>query len=119
VGLLLAKFLNSASISGVRRALGASRRDLFLQHMVEVGVVAFAGAIIGLGVGALGLKGFRALYQLSVQFNMGGGLQALAHIDVASVAVAVVLAVLATFAAGIYPAWRIGRIEPGRYLKNQ
>ncbi len=29
IGLLLAKFLNAAPLSGVRRALGASRRDLF------------------------------------------------------------------------------------------
>ncbi len=119
VGLLLAKFLNGASISGVRRALGARRRDLFMQHMVEVSLIAVAGAALGLGLGALGLKGFRALYELSTIFNRGGGLQALAHIDVASVMIAIALAVVATFAAGIYPAWRIGRIQPAVYLKNQ
>jgi putative ABC transport system permease protein len=119
VGLLLAKFLNAASITGVRRALGASRRDLFVQHMVEVGVVALAGAVIGLGLGALGLKGFRTLYELNSVFDRGAGLQALAHIDYNSVMIAVALAVIATFAAGIYPAWRIGRIEPAVYLKNQ
>jgi putative ABC transport system permease protein len=119
VGLLLAKFLNGASISGVRRALGARRRDLFTQHMIEVGVIALAGATLGLGLGALGLKGFRALYSLNTLFNRGGGLQTLAHIDVASVTIAIVLAVVATFAAGIYPAWRIGRIQPAVYLKNQ
>jgi putative ABC transport system permease protein len=119
VGLLLAKFLNAASISGVRRALGARRRDLFMQHMVEVGVIALAGAALGLGLGALGLKGFRALYELSTLFNRGAGLQALAHIDIASVMIAMALAVVATFAAGVYPAWRIGRIQPAVYLKNQ
>src|SRR2546422_7471464 len=31
----LAKFLNGAAITGVRRALGASRRQIFLQHLVE------------------------------------------------------------------------------------
>lgn len=118
VGLLLAKFLNAASISGVRRALGASRRDLFAQHMVEVGVVAFVGATLGLVLGALGLKGFQQLYSLNAVFNQGG-VQQLAHIDVTSVTVAIALAVLATFAAGLYPAWRIGRIPPATYLKNQ
>jgi putative ABC transport system permease protein len=78
-----------------------------------------AGAALGLGLGVLGLKGFRALYELSMIFNRGGGLQALAHIDVASVMIAIALAVVATFAAGIYPAWRIGRIQPAVYLKNQ
>jgi putative ABC transport system permease protein len=119
VGLLLAKFLNGASISGVRRALGASRRDLFMQHMVEVGVIACFGALFGLGLGALGLKGFRARYELSSKFGGSGGLQALAHIDHASVLIAIVFALIATFAAGVYPAWRIGRIQPAVYLKNQ
>jgi ABC-type lipoprotein release transport system permease subunit len=35
------------------------------------------------------------------------------------VLIALVLAIVATFAAGLYPAWRIGRIEPAKYLKNQ
>jgi putative ABC transport system permease protein len=47
VGLLLAKFLNAAPSAGVRRALGASRRDIFFQHLTESGVVALAGGIVG------------------------------------------------------------------------
>ena len=58
VGLLLAKFLNAAPVSGVRRALGASRRDIFWQHLTESGVVALAGGIVG---GLLGLAGIWAL----------------------------------------------------------
>ena len=58
VGLLLAKFLNAAPIAGVRRALGASRRDIFWQHLTESGVVALAGGIVG---GLLGLAGVWAL----------------------------------------------------------
>jgi putative ABC transport system permease protein len=119
VGLLLAKFLNAASISGVRRALGASRKDLFAQHMVEVSLVALVGALLGLGLGALGLAGFRQLYSVSSSINRGGGMQALAHVDFTSVGIAIALAVVATLAAGIYPAWRIGRIQPAVYLKNQ
>jgi putative ABC transport system permease protein len=121
VGLLLAKFLNGASIAGVRRALGASRRALFTQHMVEVGVIAAAGALLGLALGALGLVGIRALYETYNVFSDdgGSGLQSFAHIDTTSVITAVLLAIVATFAAGLYPAWRIGRIQPAVYLKNQ
>jgi putative ABC transport system permease protein len=121
VGLLLAKFLNGASIAGVRRALGASRRALFTQHMVEVGVIAAAGALLGLAFGALGLAGIRSLYSLANAFNDGGdaGYESLAHIDTTSIITAVLLAIVATFAAGLYPAWRIGRIQPAVYLKNQ
>ena len=59
VGLLLAKFLNGAALTGVRRALGASRRQVFIQHMVETGVLAAAGALLGLILAAAGLWGLR------------------------------------------------------------
>ena len=112
VGLLLAKFLNAANITGVRRALGASRRQIFWQHLTEVGVLALAGAIVGLAFAAAGLAGLRALYAKN-------GIAELAHVDVASIVTAVVLAAVATIAAGLYPAWRIGQLSPAVYIKNQ
>lgn len=117
VGLLLAKFLSAASISGVRRALGASRRAIFAQHLVEVGAIAAAGAALGLALGALGLYAVRVMYTTSDP--RGGGYQALAHFDAVSILWAVILAAVAAIAAGLYPAWRIGRVEPAVYLKNQ
>jgi putative ABC transport system permease protein len=117
VGLLLAKFLNNAAITGVRRALGASRRQVFFQHLVEVGVISSIGAVVGLGLGALMLMGLRALYTFDP--TDAGGTQALAHVDMTSVVTAIALALLATLAAGLYPAWRIGRIPPAVYLKAQ
>jgi putative ABC transport system permease protein len=117
VGLLLAKFLNNAPMTGVRRALGASRRDIFLQHLVEVGVISSVGALLGLALGGLLLIGLRALY--TVDPTDAGGTQALAHVDMTSVVTALALAFFATIAAGLYPAWRIGRIPPATYLKAQ
>jgi putative ABC transport system permease protein len=117
VGLLLAKFLNNAPMTGVRRALGASRRDVFLQHLVEVGVISSIGALLGLVFGGLLLIGLRALY--TVDPTDAGGTQALAHVDMTSVVTALALAFFATIAAGLYPAWRIGRIPPATYLKAQ
>ena len=117
VGLLLAKFLNNAAITGIRRALGASRRQVFFQHLVEVGVISSIGAVVGLALGGLMLKGLRALY--TIDPTDGGGTQALAHVDVTSVVTALALALFATVAAGLYPAWRIGRIPPAVYLKAQ
>ncbi len=117
VGLLLAKFLNNAPITGVRRALGASRRQVFMQHLVEVGVISSIGALLGLALGGLLLMGLRALY--TVDPGDAAGTQALAHVDVTSVVTALALAFFATIAAGLYPAWRIGRIPPATYLKAQ
>jgi putative ABC transport system permease protein len=117
VGLLLAKFLNNAPLTGVRRALGASRRQVFFQHLVEVGVISTIGALLGLALGGLLLLGLKALY--TVDATDAGGTQALAHVDMTSVVTALALAFFATIAAGLYPAWRIGRIPPAIYLKAQ
>jgi putative ABC transport system permease protein len=116
VGLLLAKFLNGAAITGVRRALGASRRQIFLQLLTEVAAVASAGALAGLALGALGLRGLRALYADPLRT---GGYAALAHVDATSVIATLILAIVATLAAGLYPAWRIGKLPPASYLKSQ
>lgn len=119
VGLLLAKFLNAAPLSGLRRALGASKRQLFLQHMVEVSTIAIAGAVLGLGFGALGLAGVRALYEATSTTGRLTGVAGLLYLNISSYVTAVTLAVVATFICGLYPAWRVGRLQPASYLKNQ
>jgi putative ABC transport system permease protein len=113
VGILLTKFLRGAPIIGVRRALGASRRQIFTQHIVEVAVVAIAGALLGLGLGAIGLEGVRAINAQDSTYGM------LAHFDPVGVAWALALAALSTLAAGLYPAWSIGRLPPAGYLKSR
>ena len=118
VGLLLAKYLNSAALTGIRRALGASRRQIFIQHLVETGMLATVGAVLGLTLAGAGLWVLRALNSIFQQFNQRGA-QDIAHIDLFSVLIAVALAVVAALAAGIYPAWRVGRLPPAIYLKSQ
>src|SRR6185437_11829503 len=98
VGILLTKFLRGAPIIGVRRALGASRRQIFMQHIVEVAVVSVAGGLLGLGLGAIGLEGVRAINAQDSTYAM------LAHFDPLGVAWALALAALSTLAAGLYPA---------------
>jgi putative ABC transport system permease protein len=98
----------------LRRALGASRRDIFRQHLVEVVVLGLAGGVLGLGLSAAGLWALRLLF--ASEFDQ---YDSLAHMDPAMVGAAVALSLLAGLAAGLYPAWRIGRIQPATYLKTQ
>jgi putative ABC transport system permease protein len=118
VGLLLAKFLNAAPVTGVRRALGASRRQVFLQHLVEVALLSALGAALGLGLAMLGLSSVHHMYS-AAHLGHRGGYQELTHIDTTGVIWAIVLAIVATLAAGLYPAWRVGRVPPAVYLKSQ
>jgi len=116
VGLLLAKFLNAAPLTGLRRALGASRRDIVRQHMTEVVLIGLAGGVLGLLLAMGGLAGIRALY--GSDFDRGA-YERLTEIDPVVVLVTLGLSLLAGAVAGLYPSWRIGRTAPAIYLKTQ
>ncbi|MGH8400269.1 MAG: ABC transporter permease, partial [Gammaproteobacteria bacterium] len=55
VGLLLAKFLRRSGEIGVRRALGAARRHIYAQFLIEAGVIGLAGGVCGLILTTLGV----------------------------------------------------------------
>jgi putative ABC transport system permease protein len=115
-GMLLAKFLKGAPGAGVRRALGAKRRQIFLQYFTEAGILALVGGLLGIALGAIELAGVHALY---ARGSIGrGGYQELSHFNGTSLMWALVLAAVAALGAGIYPAWRVGRLPPALYLKN-
>jgi putative ABC transport system permease protein len=116
VGLLLAKFLNAAPLTGLRRALGASRKDIVRQHMMEVLLIGLAGGFLGLLLAIGGLAGIRAIYNSELT---GGSYDRLTAIDPVVVLVTLGLSLVAGAIAGLYPAWRIGRTAPATYLKTQ
>ena len=111
VGLLLAKFLGKASEIGVRQALGASHNDLFLQHLVESGVIGLAGGVLGLLLAWLGLEAVKAMY--------GDWIRDLAVLDLNMVLLAIALAISSSILAGLYPTWRACQVQPSQQLKAQ
>jgi putative ABC transport system permease protein len=111
VGLLLAKFMARAGEIGLRRAVGASRREVFTQYLTEAGVVGTAGAIGGVVLTGLGLVALRSLYG-------DGAIANLARLDPTMVASTVVLAILASLLAGLYPTWRACEVTPATQLKS-
>ena len=108
VGLLLAKFTRKAGEIGLRRALGASRREVFSQYMIESGVVGLSGGVLGLLLTGLGLIAVRALYS---------EYKTVAHLDWTMTGLTIVLAIAAALLAGIYPTWRACRVQPAAQLK--
>lgn len=111
MGLMLAKIMGRAGDIGVRRALGASRSAIFGQCLIEAGVVGLAGGLLGLVLTALGLLGLRSL--LSEEVGR------LTHFSLVDITIAIVLAVLATILAGLYPTWRAAQVQPAWQLKAQ
>jgi putative ABC transport system permease protein len=113
MGLLLAKFLARAPEIGVRRALGASRRDVFVQHVVEAEMVGLLGGALGvlLAVGGVAVVNGWAMTAI----NRGD----LFHFDGTMVLAAAGLSLAAGLVAGVYPAWRVCRTPPALHLKLQ
>ena len=111
IGLLLAKFLGKSGDISLRRALGASRSSLFIQHMIESGMIGLGGGIFGLCLTWLGLRGIEMLF--------GDFIKNLVGLDGVMVLSAIGLAIVSALLAGLYPTWRACRITPASQLKLQ
>jgi len=109
-GLLLAKFLRRASEIGVRRALGASRREIYTQFLVEAGMVGLAGGVLGLLLTLVGIAG--------VGWVLPRDIAALARVDVSLFITTLVVAIVATMLAGLYPTLRAASVQPAWQLKS-
>ncbi len=109
VGLLLAKFLRRSGEIGVRRALGASRGSIFVQCLIEAGVLGLLGGVFGWLLTLLGLWLVR---QQPVQYAP------LAHLDLPMFMATFLLALVASLLAGVLPALRASRVAPGLQLKT-
>jgi putative ABC transport system permease protein len=110
IGLLLAKFSVRASEIGVRRALGASRSDVFKQFLIETGVVGLVGGVLGL------ILAFGALALIGMQSR---GMSIVARMDWQMLLLTFVMSVLAALIAGLLPTWRACQVTPAIQLKSQ
>ncbi len=77
---------------GIRLALGAGRRDILLQFLLEAGILSFAGGIAGVVIGALLPWYVGLLYGVGVP------------VSILSVAVAFTVSVTVGLFFGLYPA---------------
>ena len=110
IALLLTKFVGKKGETSLRRALGASRKAIFNQQLVEVAVISFTGGIIGLLLATLGLQGIEFLYEAP---------PGLVTLDWVMVLTTIGIAIASGMIAGLYPAWRVCQIPPAAQLKTQ
>lgn len=113
IGLLLAKVMRRAKDISLRRALGASKATLFVQYIVEAGMIGLAGGLLGIGMTWLGLRGIENL------FSAYDFVTKLVRMDWVMVSAAVALAIVSALAAALYPTWRASNVTPATQLRIQ
>ncbi len=89
---------------GLRKAIGAKRRDILMQFLLEAAMLSLVGGAIGL-VGAWLIAQGISLIDL-------GGFQLKATVSPLIVLVAVLVSVIIGLTSGIYPAMRAARLNP-------
>jgi len=92
---------------GIRKALGARRRDILAQFLVESATLSVAGACVGIGCGAALALLIATVSPLPT------------HVAAWSVGVAVLLGAGVGIVAGVYPASRASLLDPIAALRQE
>jgi len=111
--LVLAKGATRQKEIAVRTSLGATRGNIFAQFLTENLVLALLGGLLGVGVGALCLRGLIAIMPrgtLPSEADLSLNLPVLLFSLAAST--------LAGLLFGCAPAWYATRVDPGEALKE-
>ena len=100
MNIMLASVLERIREIGVRRAVGATRRDVLFQFLAEAVLISLAGGVAGIAVGAglsAGIRHFAGIRTIVTFF---------------SVALAFGVSISVGLAFGIMPAWRAAKQDP-------
>lgn len=105
---------------GIRRALGASRRDITAQFLAESSALCITGGILGVVIGYLlawGLTFFAANSGIMSEFGASGTITPSFSVTTVLLAFAVSVGIGVIF--GFYPARRAAKLDPVECLRYQ
>ncbi len=92
---------------GIRKAVGALRRDVLVQFMIEALALSLLGGVLGTFIG------------WGVSRLIGPAVNVTAVVDAGTVVLANGVAALTGLVFGIYPAWRAARLHPIEALRYE
>ncbi|MEA2723994.1 MAG: putative transport system permease protein [Gemmatimonadales bacterium] len=92
---------------GVRKALGATRREIMFQFLVEAATLTLVGCLVGMAAGAVIAWGIRSFTPIP------------ATVPLLSVVAAVVSSILTGVLFGLYPASKASKLDPVEALRYE
>ncbi len=113
MNIMLATVTERTREIGIRRALGAKRRDIILQFLIEAVVQTTVGGLVGVVLG------------LTVVFTVPWIAEHVfsthqpAVLNVPSIFISLAVALGVGVAFGLYPAWRASRLDPIEALRHE
>jgi putative ABC transport system permease protein len=97
---------------GLRKAVGAKRRDILIQFLIESATLGLCGGALGIGLGWLIVK-----IMSVVATNAGFAFAATLSGDAIALAVGVAIGI--GLISGLYPAIRAARLDPIESLRHE
>jgi putative ABC transport system permease protein len=107
MNIMLASILERTHEIGVRRAVGARKRDVLRQFLVEAVLISFAGGLVGVACG----------FGLSRMVAMMAGWSTIVTLN--SILLAFLVSVSVGLIFGIYPAVKAARLDPVEALRYE
>lgn len=125
MNIMLATVTERTREIGIRRALGAKRKDITLQFLVEAVVQTTVGGLCGALLGIASVYAVPAVWDLLRQWEFLRALgwfkeaRALpAKLHVGSIFLSVGVSILVGMIFGLYPAWRAAKLDPIEALRH-
>ncbi|TMP37651.1 ABC transporter permease [Pseudoalteromonas rubra] len=110
MSLMMTKFYGKGSEIGLRRAVGASRRDICWQFLCEAFLVGLFGGVLGLLFAQLGLQ---LVQQIFTYLNA-----TIMQMDLRIMLMTLGLSVVTSILFGLWPIYRAAQIQPSSQLKS-
>ncbi|MEW6304327.1 MAG: ABC transporter permease [Verrucomicrobiota bacterium] len=108
IGIMNIMFVSVAERTreiGLRKALGAKRRTILIQFLIEAAAICLLGGLMGLGIAWPVSKVMTQFFPTTLSWTI--------------VSIALGVSIVTGIVAGFFPAWRAARMNPVDALRNE